>query len=98
MKISNALYIFGLSGILLASCSDDDDTPEPVNEEELITTMTVTLTPQGGGNSITLQTRDLDGDGPDAPVVTVSGNFIRKAVVFRARSATTKSLATSSTP
>ena len=75
MKISNALYIFGLSGILLASCSDDDDTPEPVNEEELITTMTVTLTPQGGGNSITLQTRDLDGDGPDAPVVTVSGNF-----------------------
>ncbi|MCX2679382.1 type 1 periplasmic binding fold superfamily protein [Galbibacter sp. EGI 63066] len=61
--------------LLFASCSNDDDTPEPVNEEEVITTMTATLTPDGGGTAITLQTRDLDGDGPDAPVVTVSGNL-----------------------
>ena len=60
--------------VLFVSCSKDD-TPEPVNEEEVITTMTVTLTPNGGGTSITLQTRDLDGDGPNAPVVTVSGNL-----------------------
>ena len=25
---------------LYFSCSDDDDTPEPINEEEVITTMT----------------------------------------------------------
>lgn len=62
--------------ILFASCSNDDDnTPEVVNEEEIITTLTVTLTPNGGGTAITLQTRDLDGDGPNAPVVEVSGNL-----------------------
>lgn len=58
--------------VLFVSCSNDDDTPEPVNEEEVITTLTVTLSPNGGGTAITLQTRDLDGDGPNAPVVTVS--------------------------
>jgi hypothetical protein len=61
--------------VLFVSCSSDDDTPEPVNEEEVITTLTVTLVPNGGGTSITLQTQDLDGDGPDAPIIDVSGNL-----------------------
>ena len=59
--------------LLFVSCSDDDS--DPVNEEEVITTMTVTLIPNGGGTPITLQTRDLDGDGPNAPDVTVSGDL-----------------------
>ena len=55
---------------LYFSCSDDDDnTPEPINEEEVITTMTVTLT-DAMGNVVTMQTQDLDGDGPNEPVVT----------------------------
>jgi hypothetical protein len=29
----------------------------------------------GGGAAITLESKDLDGDGPNAPVVSVSGNF-----------------------
>lgn len=61
--------------LLFVSCSSDDDTPVKVNEEEVITTLTVTLAPNGGGTAIILQTRDLDGDGPNAPVVTVSGNL-----------------------
>ncbi|CAM3411984.1 type 1 periplasmic binding fold superfamily protein [Aequorivita lipolytica] len=61
--------------LLFVSCSSDDDTPVEVNEEEVITTFTVTLAPNGGGTAIILQTRDLDGDGPNAPVVTVSGNL-----------------------
>jgi hypothetical protein len=61
--------------ILLASCSKDDDTPEVVNEEELITTLTVTLVPEGGGNTVVLTTRDLDGDGPNAPEITVSSSL-----------------------
>jgi hypothetical protein len=60
---------------LLPSCSDDDSAPQIVNEEEVITTVTATFTPVGGGNTVTLMSRDLDGDGPDAPVVTVSGPF-----------------------
>ncbi|GMN11123.1 hypothetical protein MTsPCn9_21720 [Croceitalea sp. MTPC9] len=61
--------------VLFVSCSNDDDAPEPVNEEEPLTTFTVTLEPDGGGTPITLQTRDLDDDGPEPPVVTVSGNL-----------------------
>ena len=66
--------------VLFVACSNDDDnTPKPVNEEEIITTLTVTLTPNGGGTPITLQTRDLDGDGPSAPVITVSSSLIAGA-------------------
>ncbi|BCY27607.1 type 1 periplasmic binding fold superfamily protein [Flavobacterium okayamense] len=65
------LTSFALLAFTLFSCSNDDS--GPVNEEEVITTIRVTLT--NGGNTITLQSQDLDGDGPNAPVVTVSGNL-----------------------
>ena len=58
------------------SCSNDDNGSQPVNEEELITTVTLTFTPEGGGVPVILTSRDLDGDGPDAPVLTSSGNLI----------------------
>lgn len=55
---------------LFASCSNDDD-PEIVNEEEVITRMIVTLSPQGGGTDIILQIEDTDGkDGPAPAVIT----------------------------
>ena len=73
MKFLKLFLILAVTGLFFTACSDDDDTPDPVNEEEVITTMTITL--DGGGTTITLRTRDLDGDGPDAPVVTVSGNL-----------------------
>lgn len=72
LKISLLALIATVS---FTSCSSDDDALVPVNEEEVITTITATFTPQGGGEAIILQSRDLDGDGPDAPVVTVSGDF-----------------------
>ncbi|MEX0273319.1 MAG: type 1 periplasmic binding fold superfamily protein [Flavobacteriaceae bacterium] len=75
MKQQRSLIAFFLTGLLFTACSDDDNAPEPVHEEEVITTMTVTLTPEGGGTAITLRTRDLDGDGPNAPEVSVSGNL-----------------------
>jgi len=61
------------TSLLFIGCSKDD-APEAVNEEEVITTLTVTLVPDDGGAAIILQTRDLDGDGPDAPVIT-TGNL-----------------------
>lgn len=75
MKTIKFLSILLFTSLTFTACSDDDDI-EPVNEEEVITTMTVRLTPIGGGSDITLQTRDLDGDGPNAPEVEVSGNLI----------------------
>nr|WP_315250640.1 type 1 periplasmic binding fold superfamily protein [uncultured Flavobacterium sp.] len=69
-----ALALF--AALTFSSCSNDDDnTPPVVNEEELITTVTAIYTPVGGGTAITLQYKDLDGDGANAPVITVSGNF-----------------------
>ncbi len=67
---TKALFL-ATTSLFLASCSDDDN--GPVNEEEVITTVTTTLT--NGATTITLTSRDLDGDGPNAPVVTVSGNL-----------------------
>jgi hypothetical protein len=59
-----------------SSCSNEDNSP--VNEEELITTVTVTFTSED--ETVVLISRDLDGDGPLAPIVTVSGNFNRNTV------------------
>ena len=59
--------------LALSSCTKDD-TPL-VNEEEVITTVITKLTETNGTNVITLTSRDLDGDGPNAPEITVSGNL-----------------------
>ena len=77
MKSIFKLLTLALITNFIISCSNDDDNtpPPPVNEEEVITTLTVTFMPQGGGTNVELKTQDLDGDGPDAPVVTISGSF-----------------------
>jgi hypothetical protein len=80
MKTLKSFILLTIGILTFSSCSDDDPAPEPINEEEIITTFTATLVPQGGGNIITLQTRDLDGDGPNPPEVTVSGNFLPSTV------------------
>ncbi len=75
MRTIKFLSMLALTGVLFTSCSDDDDgTPAPVNEEEVITTMNVTLT-AGSQPTVTLQSQDLDGDGPNAPVINISGNL-----------------------
>lgn len=54
---------------LITACGDDDD-PEPVNEEELITTLNVTFTNTGDATDVVVASfQDLDGPGGDAPVV-----------------------------
>ena len=71
MKNLKLIALLVIPAIFSTSCSNDD---APVNEEEVITTVRTTLT--GGGQVITLTSRDLDGDGPNTPVVTVSGNLV----------------------
>lgn len=68
IKLLPALFL----ATLIFSCSDDDTPPAPVNEEEVITTMTITLQ-DPIGNEIELKTYDPDGNGPTEPAVTVSG-------------------------
>ena len=53
--------------LFLNSCKDDD--PIDMNDEEVITTLTYTLTPTSG-DVVTLSFLDLDGDGGDDPIIT----------------------------
>ncbi len=55
---------------LLSSCSKDD--PIIPNEEEVITTLIYSLTPDSGGAVVELKFVDLDGEGGDAPVITTA--------------------------
>lgn len=74
MRNFKFLYLAALTVSLLAtSCDNDDDTPEEVNEEEVITTLRVSLA--GTAGNVVMQSTDLDGDGPDAPVVAVIGEL-----------------------
>ena len=65
--------MYALLAIAMVGCRDDD-TPVVINQEEVITTVVLTLTPQSG-NQVVLTTIDLDGDGPNEPVTTVVGSF-----------------------
>ena len=64
------IFFLAITAIAFTSCDNDD---APVNEEELITTVIVNLT--SGGQTVTFTSRDLDGDGPNAPIITVSGDL-----------------------
>lgn len=69
------LFLILTSGLLLnLSCSNDDNNPIAVDEEEVITTINVSLSATGA-STINLQSQDLDGDGPDAPELTISGSL-----------------------
>ena len=78
MKSIKLLALLFISTLVFTGCSDDE-TPEQVNENEVITTMTITLTATGQ-TDVVLRTQDLDGDGPNAPVLTVSGPLAANTV------------------
>ena len=69
---NNLIAILLILAVFISACDDDD--PIPVNPEEVITTVIVTLTPPSGP-PIVLRSQDLDADGPNPPVVTVSGDL-----------------------
>ena len=75
MKNLNNYALIAFIAVSFTSCiSDDDgDIPVIVNEEEIITTVSLTLV--SNTSTIVLTSQDLDGDGPNAPTVTVSGDL-----------------------
>lgn len=69
------LFLLGtVSTMTLTSCSNDDENPPIINEEEVITTVIATFT--NGDNVVTMTSYDEDGDGPASPIITVDGNFM----------------------
>ena len=62
------LTIFALLlGISLSGCKKDE--PEPIQDNEFISTMRLTFTE--GNNKLVYSIKDLDGDGGNAPVIDV---------------------------
>lgn len=75
MKSMKTFMIALIAGIVAISCSsDDDNTPEVINEEEVITTVRVQLA-NDVGVTTTLESVDSDGDGPEAPVISIEGDI-----------------------
>jgi hypothetical protein len=71
--MKNSILKFALATVLVAgftSC-EDDDAPVLINEEELITTVTYTLTNNADSNDVVeFKSFDSDGDGPLLPTTT----------------------------
>ncbi|MFY8186527.1 MAG: type 1 periplasmic binding fold superfamily protein [Flavobacterium sp.] len=65
-----------LVGLLSMSCDNDD--ANPVVDQEVITTLTATFVPQGGGQNVVLTYRDLNG----TPVITPSVGQFQAGVTY----------------
>ncbi|MFD2514172.1 hypothetical protein ACFSRY_09865 [Pontibacter locisalis] len=64
-----ALLMMGSLMFTTTACSDDD--PEPVEEQELITTLTINLQPEAGkGQPVSATFSDPDGPGGSDPTVS----------------------------
>ena len=77
-KVFSFLVVFFSTLVLFSSCEKDD--PEVVNEEEVITTLTYTLTPENGGIPVVLSFRDLDGEGANIP--TIEGGTLQANTTY----------------
>ncbi len=74
MKKSIQTFAMAAIAVLSMTSCEDDDAPQIINEEEVITTVTYTLTNSTDNTDIiVLKSVDADGEGPNAPVETVSG-------------------------
>ncbi len=62
-----SFLVLALATILLSACKKEVGGEE--NEEEIITTLQLVFTPQGGGTSLTYAFEDPDGPGGIAPAV-----------------------------
>ena len=64
--------ILAAATILFATSCEKDSVPTPVNEEEVITSVVLQLTTATGA-TVTLKSKDIDGDGPGLPVFSQVG-------------------------
>lgn len=71
-----------LPALVLAACDDDPAAPSDENEQELITDVTIRLTPVGGGASIESTITDPDGLGPQAPLAQSAAIALDPGVTY----------------
>jgi hypothetical protein len=75
-------FLFTLAFILSIGffACDDDDILVPTNEDKFITTLTLTFSPEGGGDHKTFSFRDTDG--PDGEQPTISADSLDQNTVY----------------
>jgi hypothetical protein len=70
MRTYKLLLLGAFFASLFSACKKDEEQPPVLpNEEELITTLTYTLTPVGGGTPVVFSFQDEDGDGGNSPIL-----------------------------
>ncbi|SDG86343.1 type 1 periplasmic binding fold superfamily protein [Psychroflexus sediminis] len=76
MKTIKLLSLSFIALLTFSACSNDDDAPELINQEEVITTLNVYLTPEGGTEILAFSYNDLDADGlnPEKTTTPLSAN------------------------
>ncbi|MFT5998857.1 MAG: hypothetical protein ACI81P_001312 [Neolewinella sp.] len=74
------IYLFlAFALILFAAGCEDDDPIIDAGEEELITSVTLTLSPNGPQETVVLGFSDPDGDGGNAPSFSIIGALVADA-------------------
>ena len=73
IELKNTILFYTLVPAAMLLWHSCDKEPGPEEEEEVITTLTVTLVPQGAGDPVTLKFYDQDGIGAIEPTQTTSG-------------------------
>jgi hypothetical protein len=69
MRLRHLFSLFLATSLSVHTACSDDDVEGGGNEEEVITTITLSFTPAGGGEAVTAAFDDADGDGGEAPTV-----------------------------
>jgi hypothetical protein len=80
INLRKSAFILSVAIAALMGCNKDEENPTPPNEEEVITTMNLKFVAPGSTDTIRASSRDLDGDGPNAPVVTAVN--LKKGIAY----------------
>ena len=67
-----SLFLAGILAVGLVGCDSDDPDDDGPGEEEFITSMTITLSPDGGGDNVVVTASDPDGDGAGFEIDTIN--------------------------
>ena len=77
----NRCFLLIFAALVWTGCDSAEPDDEGPGEEELITTVMMSLTPDDGGAPVSVTVfRDLDGEGGSAPVI--SGLTLRDGVTY----------------
>ncbi len=81
ISLRRALTLGAVALMTLATACGDSSTA-PGGEVELISRVTITLTPVGGGAALTTYIDDADGNGPTAPSAQVGALALARGVTY----------------